>query len=102
MFTDKKKEIEQIINFINKIVNSSDIKWKVSTNTFSVTISDWIDRIFTKAELESYEQQIKYFIKLQKSLEDEEKTSKLFQDNKDSFEKYLKMLKNIRNKHEMC
>lgn len=89
-YLDKQQEIKQIKCYIEKIVTSSDVKWKVTTNTFSVTIRDKIDRTFTKAELESYEQQVKYF--LHSKIEDEDEYLKT----------YLNMLENVRNKYKMC
>lgn len=96
------QEIKQNVNYIKIITTSARAKWKVSSSTFSLTISDEIDRTFSKTELESYEQQIKYFLQLKQNLLTDDTIYNLIDQNKFIFNAYLKMLENIRNKYKMC
>ena len=66
-FEDKQQEIKQLVNYIKLITESSDPQWEVFSGTFSVTIQGIFNRTFSKAELESFEHQIKYLQTLDNS-----------------------------------
>ena len=95
VFNDKKNEINQFINYIIKIISDQKSKWKVTPETYSVTIQDDVYRTFSKDELESFEKQVMY---LQKKLRDED----IIKNNKRNFCKFLQILNNIKTKHQIC
>ena len=95
ILADKKIEIDQFIKYICKIVTEFDSKWTVTPETYSVTIKDAIERTFSKPELESFEQQIKYFLA---NLSQYDQIG----SNRKVFEGFLIIIENIRKKCRMC